>query len=400
MSSWYFDVAERRQLTSGDKPSRKTLLIEKHDEAVDTRTDLLRTEKEITQRRASTPKVKTSCKHCRIIKARCDEKRPQCQTCAKYGRICDIDDEYVARPEKAITPSCYSCRIRKQRCDKTRPQCQTCVKYGRRCNIDDEYVVRPEKAIRPGDANTDKECQSTSTSFQVLASGSRDQTVQVLDTATEVTSIRDLLSPLSKQLPYQEESKPGDVRSWLLLTRGSSVSSVSDSVGSLDLNIAESSEDDELALLQASSAESFSSADLLTSFSPVFERIPIDVASKLERLLTSWFAKTEYTRAAASSETPSSTDDPLHCTLRTSLSSNTQKRGLSDNDSDFPERGDKDDRKRRKTSFIDSSDIDNKKWACPCYQKEPHRYCVETELGDWRKCAKSSGFKEVHRVNY
>jgi len=41
-----------------------------------------------------------------------------------------------------------------------------------------------------------------------------------------------------------------------------------------------------------------------------------------------------------------------------------------------------------------------RKWACPYYQRMPHYYCVETEYGDFRKCARSPGFSEVHRVKY
>jgi hypothetical protein len=44
------------------------------------------------------------------------------------------------------------------------------------------------------------------------------------------------------------------------------------------------------------------------------------------------------------------------------------------------------------------STTSRKMWACPYYKREPHRYCVVTELGDFRKCAKSPGFSEVHRV--
>ncbi|QSZ36950.1 hypothetical protein DSL72_009041 [Monilinia vaccinii-corymbosi] len=43
----------------------------------------------VRQRRASRPKVKTGCKHCKIRRVKCDETRPQCTKCVRSGRQCD-----------------------------------------------------------------------------------------------------------------------------------------------------------------------------------------------------------------------------------------------------------------------------------------------------------------------
>jgi len=75
-----------------------------------------------------------------------------------------------------------------------------------------------------------------------------------------------------------------------------------------------------------------------------------------------------------------------------------QKRSLGDDDKEPQERDDIN--KRRKRPKLDG-EIDarsRQKWACPFYQREPHRYCIETEFGDFRKCARSPGFDQVHRV--
>ncbi|KAK0130445.1 hypothetical protein ONS96_000964 [Cadophora gregata f. sp. sojae] len=38
--------------------------------------------------RASKPKVKSGCKTCKARRVKCDEKKPACDRCANFGRIC------------------------------------------------------------------------------------------------------------------------------------------------------------------------------------------------------------------------------------------------------------------------------------------------------------------------
>jgi hypothetical protein len=77
--------------------------------------------------------------------------------------------------------------------------------------------------------------------------------------------------------------------------------------------------------------------------------------------------------------------------------SNSKKRASRDGDSEPPDTDDEGRRKKRKLRK-ESNTKDRRKWACPFYQREPYRYCVETEFGDFRKCARSPGFDLVHRV--
>jgi hypothetical protein len=83
----------------------------------------------------------------------------------------------------------------------------------------------------------------------------------------------------------------------------------------------------------------------------------------------------------------------------TSSKSDSKKRRQDENGEQSPDRGDNNPRKRQKLySGLDVGE--GPKWACPFYQREPERYCVETEFGDFRNCAKSPGFVQVHRVKY
>lgn len=73
------------------------------------------------------------------------------------------------------------------------------------------------------------------------------------------------------------------------------------------------------------------------------------------------------------------------------------KRGRDDEDDESGNSGDTGPHKKQKHNG-ESNHPFRQKWACPYYQREPHRYCVETDFGDYRKCAKSPGFDQVHRV--
>jgi hypothetical protein len=77
--------------------------------------------------------------------------------------------------------------------------------------------------------------------------------------------------------------------------------------------------------------------------------------------------------------------------------SNSKKRASRDGDGESPDTDDEGHHKKRKLNG-ESNTKDRRKWACPFYQREPYRYCIETEFGDFRKCARSPGFDQVHRV--
>lgn len=83
----------------------------------------------------------------------------------------------------------------------------------------------------------------------------------------------------------------------------------------------------------------------------------------------------------------------------TASSNINQKRLLDEDDKYPPDDNDDDNDPRKKQKLSEKLDEGHcQMWACPYYQREPHRYCVRTELGDFRKCAKSPGFSDVHRV--
>jgi hypothetical protein len=82
---------------------------------------------------------------------------------------------------------------------------------------------------------------------------------------------------------------------------------------------------------------------------------------------------------------------------RTTSNSRSQKRPLDEDDEEPSNNGDNNPRKRQNLNGTLDAEC-RRTWACPFYQREPHRYCDITELGDFRKCAKSPGFVELHRV--
>jgi hypothetical protein len=77
--------------------------------------------------------------------------------------------------------------------------------------------------------------------------------------------------------------------------------------------------------------------------------------------------------------------------------SNSKKRASRDGDGEPLDTDDGGHHKKRKLNG-ESNTKDRRKWACPFYEREPYRCCVETESGDFRKFARSPGFDQVHRV--
>jgi hypothetical protein len=120
-----------------------------------------------------------------------------------------------------------------------------------------------------------------------------------------------------------------------------------------------------------------------------------------EAVVESWVLQHNPSEFATGDEkTPSfnfsQSADSFH---HTSSKNSGQKRKQDENGEQSPDRGDNNPRKRQKL-YGGMDMADGLKWACPFYQREPERYCVETEFGDFRKCAKSPGFSQVHRVKY
>lgn len=175
----------------------------------------------------------------------------------------------------------------------------------------------------------------------------------------------------------------------------------------------ECSEDEDRSTTEGcwSPLKGLSSENMLSMLQPLFATLPDKILQPLTRDLTalfdSWAASgssERYSHPSSSPSTPArnqangSSGSPIE---HPSSSGGGKKRPLRDG-SESPGDGDDDKdgdeiRKRPKLNFQGQEDI-GLRWACPYYQRSPHDYCVETEYGDYRKCAKSPGFNGVHRV--
>jgi hypothetical protein len=161
-----------------------------------------------------------------------------------------------------------------------------------------------------------------------------------------------------------------------------------------------------------STFEGLSSENMLSMLRPLFATLPDEISQPLTRDLTllfdSWAVDGSLERPSHPPSSSSSTPPRSQAngsagssTEHTSSSGSGKKRPLRNGD-ESPEDGDDDKngdetRKRLRLSSQSQEDI-ALRWACPFYQRSPHHYCVETEYGDYRKCAKSPGFSGVHRV--
>jgi hypothetical protein len=180
-------------------------------------------------------------------------------------------------------------------------------------------------------------------------------------------------------------------------------SSYADSVDSLEDGSIEDSQDDENHSPPQSGDEFVTSEVFVSGFLPLINQLPNEIALELSRKLVVlaefWLGVHGAVQCPLRpSETPQSSDfDAAGNSLTPSSSSKSgeRKRASSDGDGSSPP-GDGGDgrRKRFKTRPEPQPQESNRRWACPFYQREPHRYC----LGKWRLCAKSPGFREVHRV--
>jgi hypothetical protein len=161
-----------------------------------------------------------------------------------------------------------------------------------------------------------------------------------------------------------------------------------------------------------STFEGLSSENMLSILQPLFVTLPNEVLRPLTRDLTllfdSWavggsLERPSYPPSSLPSTSPQSQTNGSagSSTEHIYSSSSRKKRSLRDGnespgDGDDDENGDET-RKRLRLSSQAQENI-APRWACPFYQRSPHHYCIETEYGDYRKCAKSPGFSGVHRV--
>jgi len=147
--------------------------------------------------------------------------------------------------------------------------------------------------------------------------------------------------------------------------------------------------------------------ELLTAVQSLLDRLPAEVAFRLaveiQSLYHKFFKGAYYSRTPYP-HTPSSSNShnpPTSTPINSSSSGSGQKRP-SDNGAEWwspsGNGGDGDGNRKRPRKSPSSPGRSGKRWACPYYLRDPHKYCVESEFGDYRKCSKSPGFGEVHRV--
>jgi hypothetical protein len=202
---------------------------------------------------------------------------------------------------------------------------------------------------------------------------------------------------------------------WLLQSERSLSSSETNSVGSLESDITdeefgeadivlcrEDSDLDIMPLEQRAIALDFTA---LFGQALRINNVPCETVSQLYTIFTGLIETkmslpTTIQSAAGEDTHPPSSDfsQAGNGLENTQSSKGGQKRTLGDDDKESPERDDNDNRRKRPRLNGGIDARSRQKWACPFYQREPHRYCVETEFGDFRKCARSPGFDQVHRV--
>lgn len=147
------------------------------------------------------------------------------------------------------------------------------------------------------------------------------------------------------------------------------------------------------------------SEELLAAIQPLLDRLPGDTASSLSNELSTlfriWLGNRARYKQTPCEGTPSSSNsqNPLGNTpSRTNSTGSGQKRQSDDgNYSNLSGNSEQGNGKRPRNTSRPSSGS-TKRWACPYYKRDPHRYCVEGDFGDYRKCSRSPGFSEVHRV--
>lgn len=206
-----------------------------------------------------------------------------------------------------------------------------------------------------------------------------------------------------------------EIRLWLSQSQELlSSSPETESVNSFESDSTEEcSEDEERSATVGcwSPFEGFGSKNMLSMLQPLFVTLPDEILQPLTRDLTalfdSWAASRSierYSHPSSSPSTPprSQSNGSSGSSIEHPSSSGSEKKRPLRDGSESPGDGDDDKdgdeaRKRLRLNSQGREDI-GLRWACPYYQRSPHDYCVETEYGDYRKCAKSPGFNGVHRV--
>jgi hypothetical protein len=148
------------------------------------------------------------------------------------------------------------------------------------------------------------------------------------------------------------------------------------------------------------------SEELLTAIQPLLDQLPSEISGSLSNELLSlfgiWLGNRPAYRQIACDDTPSSSNSqirPGNTPTPTNSTGSVPKR-LSDDGSGYsnPSGNSGDGRRKRPRNTSLTPSVSSRRWACPYYQRDPHSYCVAGDFGDYRKCSRSPGFSQVHRV--
>ncbi len=182
-------------------------------------------------------------------------------------------------------------------------------------------------------------------------------------------------------------------------------SSEANSINSFEDDLTEHSHDDS-AFLSTGQAQDAGSEELLAAIQPLLDKLPCENASSLGNELLSlfgiWLGNRPPYQQVLCDGTPSSSNsqNPHGNTLTPTNSTGSVPKRLSDDGSGYSNPSDNSgDGKRKRPRNISQTTLEPmRRWACPYYQRDPHFYCVAGDFGDYRKCSRSPGFSEVHRV--
>jgi hypothetical protein len=194
---------------------------------------------------------------------------------------------------------------------------------------------------------------------------------------------------------------------WLFQSERSLSSSETNSVGSLESDITDEEfgetdivfcrEDSDLDIMPLEQREIAPDFAALFRQALCINSVPCEKVSQLYTMFTGLIetrmSLPPTVQSAAGEDTHPPSSDVSQAgngLVNTQPSKGGQKRTLGDDDKESPERDDNNNRRKRPRLYGGIDVRSRQKRACPFYQREPHQYCVETELGDFRKCARKS----------
>ena len=211
---------------------------------------------------------------------------------------------------------------------------------------------------------------------------------------------------LQSALTFSIYSNANNISSWLMTSQTSIDSMENSSINSFEDDLTEDSDD--MHSDPASPADNaifWAPEAFVNALKPQLDRLPAELAStirsEVSSLFETWLLTYLPIQNASHSGIPSSPeskDTPERLPNEIRDNGNKRKRSSEERRDGSPgENGDDGGQKRmRKFSSPPKSVVG--RWACPYYQKDPHHYCMEGAFADYRKCSKSPGFAEVHRV--